>query len=160
MNALVTIQTERFDEIRVRPNEILFFPEGLLGFADRKRFVLVHEGAYAPFLWLQSTEDPCLCFVVVDPLTFAPDYRVEIKQSEIESLQLLSVDRAKVLAIVVVRENPEDITANLQGPLVINPEKGLGKQVVLLTDKYHTRHPILREAGKPQNGPDKEEETG
>lgn len=145
MTDLQTIQTERFGEIRVPKGEIIEFPEGLLGFAEQKNYVLVQEGAYEPFLWLQSTDDPHLSFVVVDPLAFLPDYKVEIKPSEIESLELASVDEAKVLVIVVVRDRPEDITANLQGPLVVNPEKCLGKQVVLLTDRYSTRHYILQE---------------
>jgi len=145
MTDVLTIQTERFGELNVPKEEIIEFPEGLLGFAEQKNYVLVQEAAYEPFLWLQSTDDPHLSFVVVDPVAFLPDYRVEIKPSEVESLELTSVDEAKVLVIVVVRDQPEDITANLQGPLVINTEKCFGKQVVLLTDRYSTRHYILQE---------------
>jgi flagellar assembly factor FliW len=146
MSEIESIQTERFGEIRVPKAEILHFPEGLLGFADCKDFVLVQEAAYAPFIWLQSAQDPHLAFVVVDPLEFVPDYRVEIKPSEVSSLDLADIEKAKILVIVVVREDPDQITANLQGPLVINVERCLGKQVVLLTERYHTRHFILQEA--------------
>ncbi len=154
----VKIQTERFGEIRAPRNEILHFAEGLVGFADHKEFVLVQEAAYAPFLWLQSANDPHLSFVVVDPVEFMPEYRVEIKPSEIASLELESLDSAKVLVIVVVRESPEEITANLQGPLVLNLEKCLGKQVVLLSDRYHTRHRILDEAQDGDDLPQAESE--
>jgi len=140
------IHTERFGEIRVPRKEVVFFPEGLLGFAERKRFVFVQEAAYTPFLWLQSADDPYLCFVVVDPLEFMPDYLVEVKPSEVSVLELSNLEQARVLVMVVVREDPSQITANLQGPLIINPEIGIGKQVVLLTDRYHTRHYILQEA--------------
>jgi flagellar assembly factor FliW len=152
MSEIETIQTERFGEIRVPANEVLHFPEGLVGFGEHKHFVLVQEAAYAPFLWMQSVEDSNLSFVVVNPLEFMPDYKIEVKQAEITSLELASLEKAKVLAIVVVREDPEEITANLQGPIVINPEKCLGKQIVLLTDRYHTRHYILQEAER-QNAP-------
>lgn len=154
----VTIQTERFGEIRAPKNEVLHFAEGLVGFAEHKNFVLVQEAAYSPFLWLQSADDPHLSFVVVDPLEFMPEYRVEIKPSEIASLDLEGLDKAKVLVIVVVRENPEEITANLQGPLVLNLEKCLGKQVVLLSDRYHTRHRILDEIEDDATGPRAESE--
>jgi flagellar assembly factor FliW len=157
MSDTITVSTERFGDITVPARELLTFPEGLLGFAERKRFILIQEDAYAPFLWLQSAEDPRLSFVVVDPLLFMPDYQVEIKQGEIESLELKSAEKARVLVIVVVRENPEDITANLQGPIVLNTEKGLGKQVVLLTDRYHTRHHILQEAERHERASDKRE---
>jgi flagellar assembly factor FliW len=143
---VVSIQTERFGEVKVPQNEIITFPEGLLGFADHKQFVIIQEEAYLPFLWMQSAEDPHLCFVVVNPLEFMPDYKVEVKPLEIAPLDLSSPDKAQVLVIVVVREDPTQITANLQGPLLINPESRIAKQVVLLTERYHTRHYILQEA--------------
>ncbi len=140
------IKTERFGEIRIPSKEVVNFPEGLLGFAERKRYVFIQEAAYTPFLWMQSADDPYLCFVVVDPLEFMPDYMVEVKPSEVSTLELEKLDQARVLVTVVVREDPNQITANLQGPLIINPVTGIGKQVVLLTDRYHTRHYILQEA--------------
>lgn len=152
------IHTERFGEIRIPRNEVVTFPEGLLGFAERKRYVLIQEAAYAPFIWLQSADDPRLCFVVVDPLEFMPDYKVEVKTSEVSILELSNLEKARVLVMVVVREDPNQITANLQGPLIINPETSAGKQVVLLTDRYHTRHYILQEA--QSHGVDVGEEEG
>lgn len=152
---LKPIPTERFGELRVPENEILTFPEGLLGFADCKQFVLVQESAFAPFIWLQSTDDPHLCFVVIDPQEFMSDYRVEIKPVELAGIELADMEKARVLVIVVVREDPEQITANLQGPIILNSEKALGKQVVLLTDRYHTRHSILAEMEKRQAEPAK-----
>ncbi len=140
------IQTERFGEIKVPKKEILFFPEGLLGFAEMKRYVFIEETAYAPFLWMQSLEDPHLCFVVVNPLEFLASYQIDVKPVEIQSLELNDLSQARILSIVVVREDPALITANLQGPLIINPATCQGKQVVLLTDRYHTRHYILQEA--------------
>lgn len=142
------IQTERFGEIKIPKKEILLFPEGLLGFADRKRYVFVEETAYVPFLWMQSLEDPHLCFVVVNPLEFVANYQIDVKPAEIQPLGLNDLNQARILSIVVVREDPAQITANLQGPLIINPDTCLGKQVVLLTDRYHTRHFILQEAGQ------------
>lgn len=145
------IQTERFGEIKVPKKEILFFPEGLLGFAEMKRYVFIEETAYAPFLWMQSLEDPHLCFVVVNPLEFLASYQIDVKPVEIQSLELNDLNQARILSIVVVREDPALITANLQGPLIINPATCQGKQVVLLTDRYHTRHYILQEAGQLQS---------
>jgi flagellar assembly factor FliW len=145
MSNLIIIHTERFGEISIPENEVIFFTEGLLGFCDFKHYILIQEAAYEPFLWLQSVEDPALTFVIVDPSLFVPDYRVEIKQSELSALELKGLEDARVMVIVVLREDPSLITANLQGPIIINPLKSLGKQIVLLTDKYHTRHSIMKE---------------
>lgn len=149
------INTTRFGPLEV-PVELQFtFPEGLLGFADNKHYVLLEDRNAPPFCWLQSLDDPDLAFVTIDPIYFMPNYQVEIKESDLQLLELESMQIAKVIVIVVVRERPEDITANLQGPLVINPAKQLGKQIVIMGDKYSLRHPImasLNQADEQGNG--------
>jgi flagellar assembly factor FliW len=53
-----------------------------------------------------------------------------------------------VFAIVTIPENPSLMTANLQGPIIINPEKKLGRQAISMNDRYHVRHRILDEMKK------------
>ena len=50
-----------------------------------------------------------------------------------------------VFAIVTIPANPKEMTANLQGPLIINPLKRIGRQAVSLSDKYRVKHIILEE---------------
>ena len=50
-----------------------------------------------------------------------------------------------VLAIVTIPENPTETTANLQGRVIINTKKKLGRQAISLSDQYHVRHLILEE---------------
>jgi flagellar assembly factor FliW len=54
---------------------------------------------------------------------------------------------AQIMAIVNILNRGEDgkptaITANLLGPIVINPQKRLAKQIVLYDGKYSHRYPI------------------
>ena len=125
------------------PPEFLF-PEGLLGFPDHKRFVLLEQEDYAPFLWLKSAEDESLAFVVIDPRLFLPDYRVEVRRDEVEMLGLQDPSQAWTVVLVVVGDDPQDTTANLKGPLILNLEKKLGRQLVLQDEQYTTRHFVLR----------------
>ena len=40
-------------------------------------------------------------------------------------------------------KNMEDVTVNLQGPLLFNLEKRLGLQFIIQDGKYSTRHPLF-----------------
>jgi len=135
--------TSRFGELDVRDDDVITVSEGLLGFGAQKRYVLLEDPEQEPFLWFQSLDDPALAFVLVDPLVFFPDYRVTIPREEITDLELNDATEARILAIVVVSEDPARITANLKGPLVLNPRTRLAKQVVLAAEEYGTRHPLL-----------------
>ena len=48
------------------------------------------------------------------------------------------------LLIVTLRETLEEITVNLQGPLIVNPIAALGAQLVL--EDQPLRHPLLKPA--------------
>jgi len=44
---------------------------------------------------------------------------------------------------VIVNKVGDTLTANLQGPLVINATTRVAAQIVISEKKYQTRHPIL-----------------
>lgn len=137
--------TTRFGEIDYIPSEVLYFPEGLLGFNPLTHYVLLSDPEQDPFLWMQSIQDADLAFVVVDPFLFFPGYEIQVKPHELAGIELDDVAKASVLSILTVPDNPMDLTANLRGPLVINSERKLAKQLVLIDDRYHTRHLLLRD---------------
>lgn len=140
---MVVIHTSRFGDIEVREEDVITMAEGLLGFPDRRRYVLLEEEDTRPFIWFQSLDDPDLCFVLTDPLLFFPDYTVPVHEEEIAPIRLTSLEEARVLVIVVVPRDPRQATANLQGPLVINPRERLAVQLVLLDERYSTRHRLM-----------------
>ena len=68
----------RFGALEVSDTSILTFPSGILGFADWTRYVILDHGTDAPFKWLHCIEKSSLAFVVLDPVLFHANYRVEI----------------------------------------------------------------------------------
>jgi len=143
--ASIKYSTTRFGEIEVLPSDVLTFPEGLLGFNQYHRFVLLKDPEQHPFLWLQALEEPDLAFVVIDPFLFFPGYEIQVKSHELSTIQLEDLRKATVLTIVTVPDDPMNLTTNLRGPLVINSEKNVVKQLVLIDDRYHTKHYLLKE---------------
>jgi flagellar assembly factor FliW len=86
--------------------------------------------------------NPALAFVVIEPLYFMPDYQPDIPEADVELLELTSPDDAAVYVIVTVA-GPHRATVNLKGPIVINRNTGVGKQVVIANAaQYSVQQPL------------------
>ena len=137
------IESPRFGRMEVVEEEILTFPEGLLGFRDFKQFFF-YEGAGGGMLrWIQCVELPGLGFVVTDPRTFKPDYKIDVSAAQLGAIEIVDPAAAQVWVILTIPEDPEKITANLQGPLVINTTERLGVQLVLNEEGVTTKVPVM-----------------
>ena len=147
---MVKINSIRFGEIEVADDKVIEMPGGILGFPNTEKYVLLdHDDEAAPFKWLQSVEQPELAFVVTDPLAFFPDYNIQVKKEELAALHIDDAKDVVILVILSLRGEPKDMTANLQGPIVVNSKNMTGRQVVLREGRYTTKHtlfPDMREA--------------
>jgi len=128
--------------VEIDDRRIMEFPKGMVGFPNCQRFALIQTNDEGVFFWLQSLDRPELAFVVCDPRTFVPDYRVPVKLEELELIGLESPEDAQVL--VIVNKVDDVLTGNLQGPLVVNAQNLVGKQLVLSDKRYTTRHPFMQ----------------
>jgi flagellar assembly factor FliW len=146
----VVVKTFRFDEIVVDRKLILTLPKGLLGFENGHRYVIIETPDSEPFKWFQSLDDPGLAFVIVNPMVFFPDYRIDVDRRELDELKI--ADPASVIAYVIVSvadKNLAGMSANLQGPIVVNMENNLAKQLVLVNGPYTTRHVLVKQTSTP-----------
>jgi flagellar assembly factor FliW len=128
--------------VEIDDQRIMNFPKGMVGFPSCQKFALIQTNDEGVFFWMQSLDRPELAFVVCDPRTFVPDYRVPVKAEELELIGLSNPEDAQVL--VVVNKVDNVLTGNLQGPLVINAQNLTGKQLVLSDKRYTTRHPFMQ----------------
>ncbi|RMF80436.1 MAG: flagellar assembly protein FliW [Planctomycetota bacterium] len=136
------IETTRFGQVEIDGEKVIYFPDGLLGFPDKRRFALIQTGPDPVFFWLQSVEDPTLAFVVCDPLAFVPDYQAPIRADDVASLELKDLNDCQVL--VIVNKVDGCLTANLLGPLVVGARSLKARQLVLSDKRYSTRHKLMR----------------
>ena len=140
----ITIPTTRFGELSVNPEKIITMTSPFLGFPDSKRFIVKPHGENSPFLWLQSLDDPKLAFVLIQAALLIPQYqpkipiliRRELHASPEQGLEIL-------LVLTIPRDNPEAMTANLLGPVVINSDKRLAKQVLQDPTRYDACWPVF-----------------
>jgi flagellar assembly factor FliW len=137
----MNVKTSRFGVVDVDDRRIITFPAGLLGFSSYKRYVLLQPDDDAVFFWLQSVDSPELAFVVTDPALWVKDYQVPIRREQMEELNLAKLEGAQVL--VIVNKYDSALTANLQGPLVVNTANCQAVQLVLAEKRWTTRHSIV-----------------
>ena len=138
---------EKLGEIHYKEDEVITFPEGLLGFSDKRRYVFVNHREDSPFKWLQCLDDSSLSLVVIDPLLVKPDYRIEIDKEDLVLLRNSDPKEITVWTLVSLPpEAPGQSSTNLLGPLVINHETRLGKQLVLNPNQYDLRYPVFQKA--------------
>jgi flagellar assembly factor FliW len=142
------IATFRFGELKIPEENIIEFPKGIIGFEQFKKYVLLEREDSDPFCWLQSLEDPNLAFVVINPTIFFKNYKIEIHYKELEDIQVSSLDRIEIYSVVTIPEDLARMSANLLGPLVINLDNNMAKQVVLVKSPYTIQHFIMDELSK------------
>ena len=140
----LSLDHPRLGSVEYSQDDVYHFPQGLLGFEKRKHYILVEREEYYPFVWMISVDDPMTSFVMVNPLIFHPDYNPNISKRELNELQIENPQSLLMYVIVTLNRDPLKTTANLCGPILINTEKKIGKQLVLLDDSYSTKHPILK----------------
>jgi flagellar assembly factor FliW len=137
------IMTQRFGEMEIHPDSIVTVIGGIIGFPDLTRYVLIQRPHDAPFYWLQCLDDPTLALVLVDPVLFKSDYAPSLPPGLTHDLGD-GGGKVVLFAIVTIPQGrPQDMTANLLGPLAMNPATRRARQLVLDDRLYTHRHPII-----------------
>lgn len=145
------VTTTRFGELDIEEGKVIHMPEGMLGFVE-KGFILLTPENLGPFCWLQAVDNPDLAFVVADAKNCAPGYTFALTAEESRALELSERSEAIFLLVVTMAPEPRDITVNLRGPIVLNPERLIARQIVIEGEKYTTRHPFFETSEKKQSG--------
>ena len=145
------IETSAWGSKEITVEQIYRFERGIPGFEDEHEFVLLPMED-EPFYYLQSLKQEHLAFLLADPFVFFPDYEFELGDSDAKELGIES--EVLVRCIVTLQEQIEHSTMNILAPIVLNPVKRLGKQIVLHHSDYQTKYPLwkLEIVQDPQQG--------
>ncbi|HMN67615.1 MAG TPA: flagellar assembly protein FliW [Bdellovibrionales bacterium] len=139
----MNVHTSRFGLISITNEDVITFPEGLLGFNELRRFVLLDDPTDEIFAWLQSCEEPGIAFPLLEPELFTTGYKVTLAKHDMEVLGLKSQEGVRYFTIITIPQDPTQMTANLKAPIVINVDKRLARQCVLQDNQLNIREPIF-----------------
>ena len=139
----MTVKTKAYGPVDIDERQRITFPQGLLGFESLKNYVLL-DAERQPFYLLQSVDNEQVAFILINPFIFRPDYEVNIDNEELKTIDISDPRKALIFSIITI---PADgiMTANLQGPLVINRETRYALQAVLTDPRWRTKHDIIAE---------------
>ncbi len=141
------LETTQFGSVSYDEDALVVFPRGLPGFEDRRRFLALSLPHRKPLVFLQSLDDPALCFITAPVLAVEPAYRLEVSREDRVLVGLRPGwpprigDDVLCLAIISVR--PEGATANLLAPIVVNLRNLHAVQAVSPGGGYSHQQPLL-----------------
>lgn len=122
--------------------KVVHFPDGLPGFPELERFIVVELIDGGAFQQLQSIDDPDISMIVCVPWLFFPDYAPVLSDAEQAELEIESATDAVVFVPVSFDAANSQASLNLLGPFVVNSKTRRGRQVVLTGSEYSVRAPI------------------
>lgn len=136
------VETKTKGCVEISNDRLISIPSGLFGFEEYTDFALV-DSEYEPLMWLQSLQEKNLAFLLIDPFLITDDYEAEIDDNELLKIGIKDPADVMVLTIVTVPDDGSAVTANFQGPLIINKKNHKCMQAILDGSKYTTKHNIL-----------------
>ena len=72
--------------LEVEEGKIISFFDGIPGFEEEKKFLVIPYSEESPFVFLQSLKTAELAFLMTTPFVFFPEYEFEIDDESIEAL--------------------------------------------------------------------------
>jgi flagellar assembly factor FliW len=125
--------TRQFGELEFDESIVYHFPNGLPGFEELHDYIVIDDKDTEPLRWLLSTEDPNVGLGILEASLIAPEIYGELPPEDRSSTAFV---------VVVLRRDPDPITANLKAPILLDHASKSGRQVVLNSEKFSTEHRI------------------
>ncbi len=131
----MVVTTRDFGNIEISKDDIFTVKSPILGFEEYRKFTLIKdEDVGEGICWLQSTEEPGICFILI-AATGLGEYSFEVTEP---MRQQLSIEEENILSycycIAVIADNPEKCTVNKKAPVIFSEEGNLFGQYVLDED--------------------------
>jgi flagellar assembly factor FliW len=139
--------TTHFGRISYETDSAFYFPGGLPGFEQVRSFLPLSFPDSQPLIFLQSLEEPGLCFITLPVLAADPGYRLEVSPEDLAGIGMPVKVQPKIgadvlcLAVLSLREGGP--TANLLAPIVVNLRNRRGVQAIAPGGGYSHQHALL-----------------
>ncbi len=140
------IESKPYGRISIQEQQIVHFPRGLFGFEERHDYALL-DSTTPPFYWLQSLEDPSLAFILINPYIVVPEYVLDVSEDELRAVESEDGSELLVFSIVTIPADREQISCNLQGPVLINRRARLARQAISLYQRWGIKKYLTDRAG-------------
>ncbi len=138
-------ETKYFGTVSYDQQTVITFPAGLPAFENHCHFLPIEDSARLPFVFLQSLEDPSLCFLTLPVAILDPRYELKMSAEDVAAIGLRQPPGVAtgLLCLAVVSFNQDGVpTANLLAPIMVNGATRIGVQSVRDDFAYGCSHPL------------------
>ena len=159
------IRTVNFGDLEIEPGSIITFDDGLPGFPQLNKFVILDMEEIKPFQYLQALPDddsPPIALYLINPFMVEPSYEFRLTDSDMDAIKSMNSTELTIYTVATIPADPREATVNLMAPIVVNEKDRRGRQVILHDSKYSVRHPLMSAADgdDPETeNPDSNDET-
>jgi flagellar assembly factor FliW len=123
------VHSSRFGILEISPADLLWMPDGMIGYETDRHWAIVPDDRGAGCLWLQSIRDPETAFALLHPAQWIPEYRLMVVAGTLDRLGSDCADR--IFVWVPVARAGEGFQLQLQLPVVINASARRGLQLIV-----------------------------
>lgn len=145
--AHAVISTERrlrvvtpFGPFQADVRDLVSFPQGLPGFEQCRQFAVLSRGTNGPLQCLHAVDGRRPSFLVINPYAALASFRSVLSESD--RLRLSATDDTPLLWLAIVTIVAGEATVNLRAPIVINPARMIGYQVLPNDSVYPLAYPL------------------
>lgn len=124
-------------------NAVVTFAGGLPGFERCRRFVLLTAPALEPFTCLHALDDTRPSLLTLDPRRVVEHYPAALSPADARRLE--AGDGTPLVWLSVVRLDEHGATVNLRAPIVVNPRRMLGLQVLEADSPFAADYRLAQE---------------
>jgi len=124
------IKTLKFDEIEFTDDKILHFDEGLIGFENLKRYLLINEDN-SFFYWLTSVDEPEIVFPLFPIRPLFDDYN--------------KIENYEPFGVVKLNKDISKISINLKAPVYLNQNERKGFQQIIDNDSFPFDYKLFKD---------------
>ncbi|MBH50266.1 MAG: hypothetical protein CMG69_05915 [Candidatus Marinimicrobia bacterium] len=121
---------------------IINFKNGIPGFENLSKFIIVPLKEYPPFYVFQSLEDPPIAMLVISIKYFESQDEIAVDKIDLVQIEANHQNDTDIYFIIKMSNENNQFTANTKAPIVVNPEVLEGCQVILENQKLQIEHPL------------------
>jgi len=140
------VNTKFFGEFDAEEKDIITFEDGIPGFKELKKYLMIYDESNEYFNYLQAVDDKNVCFIITSPFFLIPEYSIDISCDIVKKLEIEEEKDVMLYSIVTIPEDMKQMTANMKAPLIINVKNRKALQEVIDEEKYSVKHRIVKES--------------
>ena len=125
----------------ISEQEIIYFPNGIIGFENYTKYIIVENPNFKPFSWLVSLEREDFALPMVNPFLLIKEYQMQFP-SELTCELQENGNHFEVFCIVSLNGEHGGTTLNLKGPILVDYLAKRGRQIVLTADILSISYPL------------------